>query len=111
MTHLETEALEQGAYTVTVAFTDEDGAAVTPNSIVWALTDDQGRTINSRSAVTATAPAASYNIILSGSDLAIPRAGELDRIVTVEATYDSSYGTSLPFKDEITFKVHPLTNV
>ena len=111
MTHLATKSLERSTYVVTVAFTDEDGTAVTPDSITWDLTDSQGNAINSRTSVAIAVPAASNNIVLSGADLAIPRPGDLWRIMTIEAVYDSSMGSNLPFKDEITFEVLPLTNV
>jgi predicted NAD/FAD-dependent oxidoreductase len=111
MTHITTKALEKSTYVVTVAFTDESGAAVTPDSITWDLTDSSGNVVNGRSTVVIAVPAASNNIVLSGDDLAIPRAGILGRVLTIEAVYDSSMGTDLPFKDEITFEIAPLVNV
>ena len=111
MTRLSTKAVEKSTYVVTVAFTDEDGAAVTPDSITWDLTDSSGNVVNSRSSVSIAVPAASNDIVLSGDDLAIPRPGILGRILTIEAVYDSDAGSNLPFKDEITFEVLPLTNV
>lgn len=111
MTVLATKALERSTYVVTAAFTDESGAAVTPDSITWDLTDTDGNVINSRSSVAVAVPASSIDIVLSGDDLAIQRPSMLWRIVTVEAVYDSSMGSNLPFKDEIRFEIQPLKNV
>jgi len=111
MTNLGTKALEKSTYVITAAFTDEAGTAVTPNSIVWKLTDSSGNTINSRTGTTIAVPAASNNIVLSGDDLAIPIPDRLGRILTIIAEYDSSMGINLPLNDEITFEVLPLTNV
>jgi len=111
MVRLSTKALELSTYVITVAFTDEAGAAVTPDSITWDLTDSDGNVVNSRQTVAIAVPAASNNIVLSGADLAIPRAEILGRILTVEAVYDSSMGNNLPFKDEVIFEILPLKNV
>ena len=111
MTVLSTKANEGSAYTLTIAFTDEDGSAVTPDSITWDLTDTDGNAINSRTTVSVAVPASSINITLSGDDLAIPRPEMLWRVVTIEAVYDSSYGSNLPLKDEIMFEIQPLVNI
>ena len=111
MTTLTTKALEKSTYIITAAFTDEDGAAVIPDSIAWTLTDSSGNVVNSRSSVAVAVPAASINIVLSGADLAIQRAGILGRILTIEAVYDSSLANDLPLKDEIHFEILPLVNV
>lgn len=111
MTRLTTKAVERSTYVVTVAFSDEDGNAVTPDSITWTLSDTSGNVINSRSDVSISVPAASNDIVLSGADLAIPRWRFLGRVLTIEAVYDSDAGSNLPFKDEITFDILPLVNV
>jgi len=111
VTHIATKAPELGTYVVSLSFTDEDGAAVTPDSITWDLTDTDGNVVNSRSSVSVATPASSINIVLSAADLAIPRPSMLGRVLTVEAVYDSTYGSNLPFKDEVTFEILPLTNV
>ena len=111
MTHISTKALERSTYILTLTFTDEDRAAVIPNSITWDLTDTSGHVINARSSVAVVVPASTYDIVLSDEDLAIPRPGILGRIVTVEAVYDSDAGTDLPLRDEITFAIQPLVNV
>jgi len=105
-------AIEQSTYVVTLTFKDEDGNSVSPNSIKWTLTDSAGNVINSRQDVSIS-PASSVSIVLRGDDLAL-QASESDvgqRILTVEATYDSDKGSNLPLKDELSFYVVNLTNV
>ena len=110
-TNLTTRAQEESSYTITAAFTDEDGSAVTPSSVTWTLTDTYGNVINSRSGVSVT-PGTSVDITLSGDDLAISESGDfINRILTVEAVYDSSYGTDLPLKDSATFQIDNLKAV
>jgi len=111
ITVLSDKAAEESTYIVTVAFTDEDGTAVTPNSITWTLTDSDGNTINSRSGVSIAVPAASNDIVLQGDDLAIQRPSMLRRRMTISAPYDSGAGSSLPFRGEIEFEITPLLNV
>lgn len=105
-----THAVENATFVITIAFTDETSAAVTPDTgLNWTLTDAAGNVINSRSAVTIT-PASSVDIILSGNDLAIGNNGT-KRILTIQGTYDSSAGSNLPLKDEIVFYIHDLLAV
>ena len=101
---------EKGTAVLGVAFTDEDGNAVTPSSITWTLTDINGTIINSRDAVPIT-PATSVNIVLSGDDLALDAGVSDTRIVTVEWVYTSSYGTGLPGKDQAKFSIEDLVAV
>lgn len=111
MTTLATKALEKSTYVITLPWKDEDGNAMTPDSATWTLTDTSGNVINSRSSVSITPIATTNYVVLSGDDLAIPRPGILGRVLTVEAVYDSTYGTNLPFKDEVVFEILPLVNV
>ena len=88
---------------------------ITKNAVVsihYTLTDKSGTVINSRNGESET-PAASIDILLSGDDLAI-QAGESylgERILTVEAVYNSTEGTNLPLKAEVHFIVDNLVNV
>lgn len=111
MTTVLTEtAMEQGTYIVTVAFTDEAGAAVVPNAgLNWTLTDLAGNVINSRNAVVIS-PASSISIILHGDDLAVTTADTL-RLITVQGTYDSSLGVDLELKAAAQFKIEQLVAV
>jgi len=105
---------EESTAVFTVAFTDEDGNDVTPDSIAWSLTDDDGDVINSRDEVAIAAPAASVTITLSGDDLAL-QDGETGRTVKrhliVEAVYDSDTVTNSPLKEDGVFYIDNLTKV
>lgn len=109
---LETHAVEKSTFLVTASFKDAAGDAVVPNSVTWTLTDKEGTVINSRTGESET-PAASIDIVLSGLDLAI-QAGESyfgERILTVEAVYNSTEGTNLPLKAEVHFIVDNLVKI
>jgi len=105
---------EKGTAVIEVRFVDEDGQAVTPKTGTYTLTDDEGNVVNSRQDVAISNLASSVNIVLSGDDLQISSgfSGSADwRILTVEITYDSNYGTDLPQKDTLKFAVNNLTAV
>ena len=108
---LTTHAKEKSSYVVTVSFTDEDGSAVIPNTIVWSLTDTAGTVVNSRSGIAVVTPAVSVDILLKDDDLAL-LAGEANqgiRVFTVEAEYDSvALGNNLPLKASVRFIVDNL---
>ena len=107
-TVLTAKAQDQSTYKVTMAFTDSAGAAVVPDSVVWQLTNQLGKTVNSRTGTTET-PAASIDVILSGNDLDASD-GQV-RVLTVQAVYDSDEGNNLPLKAECMFEVEDLLNV
>jgi hypothetical protein len=100
---------EKSTLPIEASFTDEDGAAVTPSSITWTLTDHNGNVINNREDVSAT-PGETVTILLSGDDLAIGSNGRV-RVLTVEALYNSTLGNDLPLKEEIYFSIKDLVNV
>ena len=104
MSTLSTLATEKGTYIVSVSFTDEDGNSVIPTAITWSLYDSTKNIFNSRSSVAVAVPAASINIVLSGLDLEVIEK-DTRRIVLVEYTYNSSYGTGLPGKVETDFYI------
>jgi hypothetical protein len=108
-TQLEAMAKEKSTYVVTAAFTDEEGAAVSPTAITWTLTNGTGTVINDRSNVTVT-PAPSVEIVLTNADLAIGTNGT-KRVVTIKATYNSDAGTGLTLNDECEFLIADLLNV
>ena len=95
-------ATERGTYVITASFYDESEAAVTPNSVTWTLTDGYGKVVNSRSAVAAT-PSTSVDIVLSGDDLDLDDGEQ--RILRVDADYDSTYGSGLPLISSVSFLV------
>lgn len=108
-TYLEERAKEQSTYVVTVAFDDEDGNSVTPNSgLTWSLFDCDGNVVNSRGSVSISS-AGTVNIVLTGNDLDLDNGSE--RYVLVEGTYSSSLGTALPLKEEARFYIDNLVGV
>jgi len=108
---LSVKAVEESSYLIQVLFKDGDGNAVVPNAVTWTLTDVEGNVINSRTAVVAT-PASTVNILLSGDDLAlgvtVGHVKRIKRILTIQATYTSSYGVNLPLKSSVEFEVENL---
>lgn len=96
-------AKEEGTFVVNVAPEDEDDNPVIPVTARWTLTDSEGNVINNRLHVSLT-PAYSMDIVLQGDDLAIPGSSK-SRILTVEATYNSSLGNDLPLNDDYHFIV------
>lgn len=103
-------AKEKGTFVIPVTFTDEAGAALTPDSITWTLSYSNGGIVNSRTGVSIAA-ASSINIVLSGDDLAVIGNDDLTRKILVYIVYDSSYGNNLPQYNEETFTISNLTNV
>lgn len=105
-TKLTIKAADKSTYVINLAFEDEDGNAVIPDSIAWTLTDDAGTVINSRTSVAVAVPAASVDIVLSGNDLKYSDGRH--RVLTVQAVYDSNLGSDLPLKDEVKFEIADL---
>lgn len=101
-----TKAVEQSTYVITVAFKDEEGDAVVPDSpVLWTLVTKAGEVVNNREQQEIAA-ASSVNIVLQGDDLNILfGADEEDRSLVVETTYSSSLGSNLPIKEQFDFKV------
>lgn len=112
-TLLDDHATEESTFAITVAFTDDDGSAVSPNAATWTLTDSSGTVINSREDVSISSPTSSETIVLSGDDLQIlsGETGDVLRILTVEGDYDSSLGSSLPLKGSCKFVLDNLVAV
>ena len=97
------DATSGSSYFVTVSFFDEIGDAVIPISAKWKLTDGNGAIINNRSDVNIPPIKAISLIVLSGEDLEYQDGGE--RVLTVEATYNSLNGSNLPLVDSIRFRI------
>ena len=89
---LSTTAFEGSTYIVTAAFTDEDGDPVVPQTVGWTLDDEDGNEINTGTET----PAASVEIVLSGTDLTAGGHENSKAYITVTATYNSDLGTGLP---------------
>jgi hypothetical protein len=109
---IDTKPAEEGTAVVTVAFTDHDGVAVSPNAgtLTWTLTDGRGTVINLRTDVAITS-AASVTIVLSGDDLAITTPTGAKRIITVEGLYNSTDGNNLPIKVQGVFTIQEFVAV
>jgi hypothetical protein len=101
------DATENSTYIVTISCLDETGAAMTPTSCAWTLTDGSGNVVNSRSAVALT-PATSMNIVLLTGDLEYSEPDSTGRYLTVSAVYTSTYGTGLALKQEYFIPILPL---
>lgn len=102
MTHLETNYNEEGHYTITVS------CSFTPTVMKWALRDEDGSVINSRSSVAISSPSTSNLIELDGDDLAIANPKRPLRYITVYGTY--SGGTKV-FTDECTVNGNNLKGI
>ncbi len=103
-------AIEESTYIITAIFTDDSGVAMTPLTLTWSLTDLDGTIINSRNKVTATV-ATSYDVVLSGDDLALSAGDSGNRRLLMEGTYTSSAGTGLPFRKTYQFAIENLVGV
>ncbi len=110
--HLNTNAIEEGTFVVTVSCKTSTGGRVTPNSCKWKLTDEDGNHVNSRTLSTiAAALSTAMNIVLSSNDLALPNPAKPRRKVTIIAKYNASEGDSLPLNDEVTFNIIGLQGI
>jgi len=108
-----TEASEESTAVFTVGFEDEDDQPVTPNSIKWKLTDASGVVVNSRNDVVVS-PATEINIVLSGDDLVMSAgfSGDARKLyVTIYGTYNSTYGSNLPYNHQFDFPVANLVAI
>lgn len=85
---------EQTTKAVTMAFEDEDGQDVVPNSLVWSLYNEDGDIVNDKEDVEIETPAATVTIAVYGDDL-VYTDGRKRRVV-VTGTYDSTLGSDLP---------------
>ena len=112
-TKLTSYAVEKSTFAIVSAFTDEDGDAVTPDSITWTLCDDSGTVINNLEDQAVSSPAASVTIVLSGDDLQVlDETNDFEiRHLEISAVFDSDLGDDLPLKDRAEFKVINLKSI
>lgn len=109
---MNTQVNEGGTYILQLAFTDETGAAATPISATFSLTDEAGAIVNNRDDVSITPLAASTYIVLSGNDTVLAGTQQAQRTVTIKATYNSAtYGSNLPLRATHTFTILPVPDV
>ena len=99
---LSERARDGGTFAVTVAFDDEGNDPVTPSAVTWTLLNRENQVINNRDAVPAT-PGASVTVVLGADDL---RYADGDiRHVVFDWTYDSSLGSNLAGREQVTFVI------
>src|SRR6056297_1983695 len=102
---------ELGTAVITMSFTDEDDAAVTPTDLQWQLMKSDGTIVNDRAFAdnAFTALAGEATVVLSGDDLAMFGANDSGRrVFSIQGVYDSTAGTGLPIKDEAVFVIQQL---
>lgn len=103
-------AKESGTFSIEVSFEDEEGTALTPDTLYWNLVDEDNNIINSRENVELT-PDSTVTITLSGDDLpAVENANDtyVHLWLVVHGTYTSDLGSNLPFQDQVRFSVEPI---
>ena len=98
------KAIENDTIVVGVAFTDEDGAEVTPNTIKWSWVKMTGEVINNR-LDEVVSPASSVDIALTGDDLELPEGVETPRRFRIYGTYNSDAGSNLNYNRELQIPV------
>jgi len=103
--HFNEPVKKNSSAVVKIILRDEGGYQTVPVSVTWTLTRSDGTTIiNSRENVTAS-PALVTRILLSGNDLAVFANDDNLRYLTITATYNSTDGNGLPWKNTISFYV------
>lgn len=102
---LSSRAVDGGTFAVTVAFDDEGNSPVTPNTVKWTLLNRQNQVVNNRDAVAAT-PGPTVTVLLGADDL---RHADGDiRHMVFDWTYDSSLGSGLPGREQVTFVINDI---
>jgi hypothetical protein len=94
---------EGNAVVIPCSFFDENGNAMTPTSIIWSLSDDNGNIVNFRLDQKIAVPAPSVNIVLSGNDVMRMVFDDLIRFLKVSGTYNSPNGQGLTFAGQYRF--------
>ncbi len=101
---------EKGSAVVTIAPVDEDGVALTIGQLTlpkWQLMRTDGTVVNTRTFALCSLTALSF--VLKIADLAVFGVTDnLIRVLSFQATYDSSAGTGLPLNAECRFKIDRL---
>uniref|UniRef100_A0A6M3KYW2 Uncharacterized protein n=1 Tax=viral metagenome TaxID=1070528 RepID=A0A6M3KYW2_9ZZZZ len=108
---LTTKADEGSTYVVRATYYDEDSNAVTPDSVVWTLTDGDGAIVNSREDVSIAVPSTYNDIVLGAADLKCSSGKDETRVLMLEYVYDSSAGNNLPGTAQVSFIVQKLQTV
>ena len=80
---------EKSAFAIQLNFYDEDDNVVVPNAVNWWLVDLDGTIVNSRSNVSVV-PSTTVIIATNDDDNALDTVTSINRIIHVEAPYDSA---------------------
>ncbi len=100
---------ENGDGLISGEFKDRTGALVTPNTVKYSLNDKDGNIINSIDNISLTSFTTSYEIELSGADLALSAtetAPLVERYLLIVATYGTKQDTN-----ELKFHIQNLVGV
>ena len=101
---------EKGTAIVTLAPVDEDGVALTFGQLIapkWQLMRTDGTVVNTRTFAASTMTTLEF--VLTGADLALFGSSDnKKRVISFQATYDSTVGTELPLIAECTFAIDPM---
>lgn len=100
---LVTEVLEESSLLVGFNFKDSLGVSVTPTTQAWQLMYEDGTVVGTNTF--ANGSFSGNYFVISGSALALASDGNRKRIVAIEGTYTSSYGSDLPFTVEKEFMI------
>lgn len=114
---------EEGVYKISFILQDESDNIVIPNTISWQLSNNIGTIVNNNTFVsndiTGTqetitidgVTGSGFVVLLRGDDLAFQSSyDDGKRIFAIKATYDSTLGSDLPFKSELSFTITNLVN-
>ncbi len=106
--------IEESTALFSMTLTDEEEVVIQAadiTSLNWTLTDTAGAIINNRSAVDIPSPTNPQKILLQGYDLVISGSDNVQRVLTVEGTYNSTNGSNLSIKDQCRFWIDNLVAV
>jgi hypothetical protein len=111
-TRLAEYAVEGSTFAVELAFWDEDGESVSPDTLVWSLYDDEGDVVNERDSVEISDPGSTETVVLTGDDLRSPGYDKVFyRHLIIEATYTSTtFGSGLDLVDSCVIPVYKASN-
>ena len=97
-----------------ITFTDEEDVVIQDadiTALTWTLSDVDGVVINEKEDEAIVSPTNPQEILLQGDDLAITGTENVQRVLTIEGTYNSTNGSNLPIKDQVRFWVDNLAAV
>lgn len=101
---------EEGTAVVTITATDEDDTTLVFSDLTdpqWQLMRGSGSIVNSNTF--ANSNLSSLEWVLTGDDLVIfGSSDDGERVISFQATYDSTAGNNLPLKGECSFYIDKL---